>query len=310
MENRTLLAVSLVAAIALAGCTALPGGGGDAEEVQQRFQITQNDGLTVSFQSLQGTYFEDGEIQLELDLQNTGESGAENIEAELFGASFLAGDTVDLSRTTLRAVDRAAEQPGGIATGTYRQSNPVDLRQGQTRTFPAGVRVMYDYTTEAAADFRVIPREELTGQSSTVTTENTAGPIKADIEVQSPKPVSRDPDADSVQFSIPVTVRNVAGGDVVSDIQGNRGEVEMEASFPLASDDVATITDCGGSGEASRSFQFPRGRTERQITCTAEISQGQFDTQLSMEVDLDYTYFETAETTFQIEGLSGDQTPS
>ncbi|MDY6768805.1 MAG: hypothetical protein SVW02_01725, partial [Candidatus Nanohaloarchaea archaeon] len=108
--------------------------------------------------------------------------------------------------------------------------------------------------------------------------------------------------------SIPITVRNVGGGKVVSDIQGNRGDVDMMAEFPLANKDVAKVTDCGGSGGQSKSFQFPRGRTERQVTCTANISQGQFDTQLSMEVNLNYTYFETTETTFQIEGLSGDQT--
>ncbi len=308
MENRYLFALSLVAVIALAGCTALPSSSDGDDEPETRYRITQDDGLTLSFQSLQSSYFEDGQIVLEFTAQNTGQSVAENVEARLYGASFIAGDELDLSQTVLDGVDSEAQQAGGIATATYQADNPVDLRQGETRSFPAGVRAAYDYNTDASAAFRVMPREDFPGGSELVTTENTAGPLKADIEVQSPKPVSPPPGEDSVTVSIPVVVQNVAGGKVVEGINGNRGDVDLTLEFPTADSETAEITDCGGSGGTSTSFSFPRGQTERQVVCTAEISEDVFDTQLTLEADLDYTYFETTETTFRVEGLSGDQT--
>ncbi|MFB6294381.1 MAG: hypothetical protein ABEI97_01345 [Candidatus Nanohaloarchaea archaeon] len=308
MENRHVFAVSLIAVIALAGCTALPGGSQEEDQRDTRYRITQDDGLTISFQSLQSSYFEDGQIVLEFTAQNTGQSVAKNLQARLYGASFLAGNDLSLTQTRLDAVDQEAQQAGGITTATYQVNNPVNLRQGETRSFPAGVRVKYDYNTTATAAFRVMPREDFPGGSELVTTENTAGPLKADIKVQSPKPVSPPPGQNTVTVSIPVVVRNVAGGQVVQGINGNRGDVSLSLAFPLASSSTAQITDCGGSGSSSTTFQFPRGQTQRQIVCTAEISKDVFDTQLTLEANLDYTYFETTETTFRIEGLSGDRT--
>lgn len=308
IDSRTLFALSIIAAVVLAGCTALPGQGGDDDDSDTRFRITQDDGLTISFQSLQSSYFEDGQIVLDFSAQNTGQSVAENVEAKLFGASFLAGDDLSLSTSTLRGVDREAQQAGGITTATYQTQNPVDLREGETRSFPVGVRVAYDYNTSASAAFRVMPRDDFPGGSELVTTENTAGPVKANIEVQSPKPVSPPPNEDTVTVSIPVVVRNVAGGQVVTGISGDRGNLDMTLEFPLASPDTAEVTDCSGAGTNSTSFSFPRGRDQRQVVCTAEISEDVFDTQLTLEADLDYTYFETTETTFRIEGLSGDRT--
>ncbi len=301
--------ISVVVAVGLAGCTALPDTGSGDDEVETTYRITEDDGLTVSFQSVQRKYFEDGQLVFDFSAQNTGQSDAENVKARLFGASFLAGNDLQLSNTQLDGVDRAAQQPGGVATATYRQDNPVDLRQGDVNPYPAGVRVMYDYSTTASAAFRVVPRGDFSGQSELVTTTNTAAPVKADIEVQSPKPVSPSEGNSTVQLSIPVVVRNVAGGKVVQNINGERGRIDLTVSFPLASESTARITDCGGSGGGSTQLSIPRGRSQRQVFCTAEISEDVFDTQLSIEAELDYTYFETTETMFEIEGLDGDQTP-
>ncbi|MFB6294249.1 MAG: hypothetical protein ABEI97_00670 [Candidatus Nanohaloarchaea archaeon] len=304
MKNRHVFALALVASILLAGCTALPGqGGGDEEdEAETRYRITQNDGLSVSFQSLQPTYFDDGPITLDLSLQNTGQASADDIKAKLYGASFLAGIGISPARRTLQGVDKAAQQAGGIATATQTfqaDNHSVNLRQGQTQSFPAGVRVMYDYSTNASASFSVVPRRDFTGGSALVTTDNTAGPVKASIKVQSPKPVSASGSGGTVTVSIPIQVRNVGGGQVVSGIDGSRGDVGLNVGFPRASSSTASITGCSPS-----SFQFPRGASQRRVVCTAEISQDVFDTQLTLQADLDYTYFETQETSFSIEGTA------
>lgn len=308
MDTRTLFVFCVVAAVGLAGCTAPGQGNQQEDEVETTFRITQNNGITISFQSLQQKYFEDGQIVLDFSVQNTGQSQITNLTARLFGASFLAGERLQLSRTRLQGVDQAAKQPGAIATATFQKQNPVDLRQGETQSYPVGVRVMYDYNTSASAAFRVVPRDQFEGRSELVTTDNTAAPVKAGVSVQSPKPVSARSGADNTSVSVPVVIRNVGGGKVVQNIAGDRGQVAVDVSFPLASPSTAKITDCGGSGSGETRVSFPRGSTQRRIVCTAVISGDVFDTQLTIDVGLDYTYFQAVDTTFQVEGLSGDQT--
>lgn len=293
----------LVAALAVAGCTALPTGG-DQDDDEPDFRITQNDGLSLSFQSLSANYLEDSQIVLELTLQNTGQHLAENIQTELYGASFLIGLSPDRSpSSSLQGVDRAAQQPGQTTSALWRTSNPVNLDQGDTQSYPAGVRVLYDYSTTASASFRVVPREGFEGSSTKITTDNTAAPVKATFDLDSPKPVS-NPSGDAVEVSIPVAVRNVGSGAVASNLDGDTGDVAMNVTFPNAGN-LANITDCGGSSGV-HTFRLFQG--SRDVICTASITQDVFDTQLTLRADMDYSYFETQETSFRVEGLAGDQT--
>lgn len=302
MNSRHVPMLVLLAALVVAGCTS-PLGGDTGDDDEPDFRITQNDGLSLSFRSLSQTYLEDGQIVLELTLQNTGQKEASGIQTELYGASFLIGTSPDRTpRSTLAGVDRAAEQEGQTTSAIWRILNPVDLDQGDTQPFPAGVRVLYDYATTATGAFRVVPREGFEGGSSRITTENTAGPVKATFTIDSPMPVS-SPTGDTVEVSIPVTVRNTGDGTVASNIDGDTGEIWMNMSFPNAGD-LANVTDCGGSSGV-HTFQLFDG--QRDIICTASITEDVFDTQLTMAADLNYTYFETQETTFRIEGLGGDQ---
>lgn len=304
--RRKTLAVLLVAAVAVTGCTALPTGD-DGDEDQNQVRITQNDGLSIAFQSLSDSYLEDGQIVLELTLENTGQRVAENIRAELYGASFLVGTDCSTAgtcpRSSLDGVDKSAQQPGDTTSGVWRVRNPVDLGEGETRSFPAGVRVLYDYETIASGAFRVVPRRGFEGSSQPITTDNTAGPVQARFRIDSPMPVS-SPSGNTVDVSIPVRIRNVGPGTVASDLDGNAGQVSMNLTFPNAGN-VANVTDCGGSSGTYSARLFD-GR--RDVICTASIQEDVFDTQLTLEADLSYSYFETQETTFRIEGLAGDQT--
>lgn len=301
--NRKTLALLLVATVAVTGCTALPTGGDDDDD-EQSVRITQNDGLSLAFQSLSDSYLEDGQIVLELTLENTGQREATDIRTELYGASFLINTAPDnVPSSTLSGVDKAAQQSGDSTTAIWRVANPVNLGEGGTQSFPAGVRVLYNYETSASGSFRVVPRRGFEGSSQRITTDNTAGPVQAQFDIDSPKPVS-SPSGTAVDVTIPVTVRNRGSGTVASDLDGTAGSVSMNVSFQSAGN-LANITDCGGSSGVYSARLFDGSR---DVICTASITEDVFDTQLTLQADLNYTYFETQETTFRIEGLAGDQT--
>lgn len=305
MDRKHISALFLLASIALAGCTALPGGGDGGDE-QDGFQMTQSDGLTAQFRTLSTTYAEDGQIVLELSLQNTGQADATNIRTELYGASFLVGESPSsAASSSLDPVDEAAEQPGERTTARWNIRNPVDLAQGDTQDYPAGVRTLYNYSTTSTGSFRVVPREGFEGGSQQISTDNSAGPLFASFKIDSPKPVSR-PEGDRVSVSIPVLVRNVGDGTVAQhdSLSGTEGDVHMNVSFPNAGS-VANIEECGGGSTSAHSFRLFDG--QREVICTASISTDVFDTQLNIEATFDYSYFETDETSFTIEGMAGDQ---
>ncbi|MCJ7478680.1 MAG: hypothetical protein MUP63_00690 [Candidatus Nanohaloarchaeota archaeon QJJ-7] len=307
MKSKYFMVAFLGLSILLAGCTALPGDdGGDEDGPDTSFRITQNDGLSISFQSLSNSYDEGEPIALRLNLQNTGQKEAEAIQASLYGASFLTGENKELG--TLSGADKAAQQPGGQTSEEWRISNPVNLDVGATQDYPAGVRVLYRYSTTSTADMTVVPRADFDEQSTTVTTQNTAGPLKAEFDVVSPKPVS-DTEEDSVSVSIPVQIRNVGDGKVANNLEGDEGNVALEVGFANSGEDFA-IDTCGEEDGNEENEETGREDVQlydgsRRVICTASVSPDVFETQLNLEATLEYPYFETQETTFTVEGLEG-----
>lgn len=295
--NRYLPVLSLLLLILLAGCTS-PFGNGEtaANETDQQLRITQNDGISMSFQSLQPSYIEGEELVFQLDMQNTGERTASSIQKELFGASFIAGaDPYFSGKSRLVGVDKGTERSGEETSVVWRFSNPVNLEAGVPQTFPAGVRVSYDYATRARASFTIVPRSSFTGDSSPVTTQNTAGPLQVAVDVESPKPIFRS-DTGTTQTSIPVEITDVGDG-TVANIDGQRQDVQIvSAEFLNAVDASLDCPDTVQLFDGSRRF-----------ICSADLPSDVFRQQLTMEMSIAYPYFELQETSFDVEGLDGNQ---
>ncbi|MFB6076707.1 MAG: hypothetical protein ABEK12_01085, partial [Candidatus Nanohaloarchaea archaeon] len=222
------LPLLLAAAVLVAGCTAIPG---TAEKDDKRaVRLTPSNGLSVQITAPGGTYPEDQPVALSVEATNTGQATARDIQARLYGPSFVDGKT---GLGSLAGVDRAAQQPGEKAVHTFSDiTHNLQLVTGSRESFTAGVQVSY---TTATATFTVVPRDEFQGGSSKVSTDNTAAPVHASIDISSPKPVFGT--AVRSTISVPVTIRNVGPGEVRS--------VKLDASLPNTGSDIG-VKSCNG----------------------------------------------------------------
>lgn len=301
-DSRYVLIGFLVVAVALAGCLDIFGGGSTEEPVDdtenetvQRVSVTQNDGLTLRFQSFSQQYSEGEPIVLELTLENTGQRVAEQIEKELFGASFIAGAQPQFpGQTMLRGVDQGNNRDGESTVIQWQVPNPVDLELGTTETFPAGARVKYNYETTARGSFTIVSSREFEGSGSPITTQTTAGPLSVSIELDSPKPVFQGATG-TTQLSVPVRVTNIGDGKV-ADINGEPQPIHViRAEFPNT--DRASL-------ECPPTISLFDGT--RRVICTATVPTDVFEQQIAIRLDLSYDYFETQKTSFSVEGAEGD----
>lgn len=301
LTRRSALVLLLAAAVLFAGCTG-PGGDepqepqtNDTTDDEPDIRVTPTDGISVSFRSLSDTYLEGEGVSLQLDLTNTGQRDASSIQKRLFGASFIAGRQPYFSgKNRLSGVNKENQRPGEETTVVWRLDNPVNLDGGVKKVFPAGVRLAYTYRTDAEASFTIVPQHSYSGDSDPVNTQTTAGPLRVTTDVSTPKPVTTS-DTGDTQASIPITVENVGDG-AIADINGNAGRIQIERSAFQSSD--ATL-------ECPESIQLSQGT--RRFVCTATFPGDIFQRYLTLEMELEYPYFETVETSFQIEGLQGDQ---
>lgn len=294
----SVLITCLIAAVLLSGCLS---GGGDTDpgNETERATVTPDDGLTLSFRSYTDLYSEGEAIVLELDLENTGQARAEEIDVRLFGASFIAGEEPQFpGNQNLRGVDLSDDEPGEQTTVTWQIRNPVDLENGMTEAFPAGVRIRYTYGTTARAAFTIVPGNSFQGNDAPITTDTSAGPIDVDIDISSPKPVYSGGDS-TATISVPIRFTNRGDGRV-ADIHGNPQPIHiLRAEFPNS--DRATL-------ECPPTVSLFDGT--RRIICTAEVPANVFEEQLSVRLELGYDYFERVDTTFRVRGLPGDQSAS
>ncbi|MCJ7478679.1 MAG: hypothetical protein MUP63_00685 [Candidatus Nanohaloarchaeota archaeon QJJ-7] len=272
----------IIISISLAGCTSIPGQDDTSEEPQRSFEFTPKDGLTVSFSSLKSRYQNGEQMILEAEIENTGQATAENIEAQLFGASFISGNEYV---GTLQGVDRAAEQPGERALPEWTPTADASLVSGGERSFDAGVEVSYKYSTTVAAPFTIVPREDFNGGNSEVSADNSASPVHASVDMTTPKPVIGD---GGVEISVPVTIQNIGEGEVDS--------VNIDASLPNSD---ASVSRCGGD--------VPLYDDRREVICHVSLPSDLVvpETTLNLKMELGYTYTETTATTFKVEELPG-----
>jgi hypothetical protein len=287
----------LVIAVLIAGCT----GGGDEEPVDdmnttQQVAVTQQDGLTLTFQSVQQTYNEGEPVVLELGMENTGQKMANGIQTELYGADFIAQEPPQFAgKSSLRPVDTPSNQPGESTTVTWQISNPVNLDSGFSETFPANVRVKYNYQTTATASFTAVSGRDYSGSGSPITTRTTAGPLTVDVNMDSPTPIYPG-DGSRTEISVPLVITNQGDGDV-ADINGEPRPVHiLNAEFPNT--DRASL-DCPPTVNLYDNT--------RRIICTASMPSDVFEQEFMVQFDLGYDYFETQQTTFAVQGIEGDQ---
>lgn len=290
IDRGNLLILLIVILVISAGCLGpSPEEDGDGDNRTSGVSITPEDGISPSFFSASESYIEGETVVLKLQMKNTGEATARNIDKDLFGASFLADSSPVFSGgKTLEGVRRSQNRSGESAEVVWRVENDVDLPDGKDKVFPAGVRYRYGYATVASGSFTVVSERGVNDSEKTITTQNTAGPLSVSINL--PQTVVAEPGAETL---VPVEIKNVGDGKVAG-INGEPKYVRIDRAVFKNSD--ASI-DCP---QEFRLFDGSRG-----ITCTAEFPSEVFKRYMSFQVRLEYPYFETVETSFTIKGREG-----
>jgi hypothetical protein len=215
MMDRKILLVGLFALVlAVAGCTA-PGQSTDEDDSNNaELEVTQNDGLSVTFGSQASQYYTDASnAVLEATMKNTGEADANILSAQLFGASWASGTSCQgCSGVTLRGVERANNLDGEQRSFTFTPPLNVNLDQGQSDTYRVGLRLRYNYEAETRSKLTLMSREEYRqNQPARTRMQNdvSAGPLQLSFTGKTPFPVR-----DNQQITVPVKVNNVGDGDI------------------------------------------------------------------------------------------------
>ncbi len=287
---RDRLMFILLVAVLLAGCV----GGGETEPVNdtETVSVTQTEGLSMDFYPYDRVFAEGNPVILELNLENTGEGRAENIETALFGAGFVAGQPPAYAGDTrLRGVNLDENRAGADTVVGWEIDNPVSLSQGVRETYTAGVRVSYDYQTTADASLTLVSEQNFDGDDAPVTTSTTAGPLGVEFDITSPEPVYSEEEEETTEISVPVRIQNLGSGEVADLDRQSRPVHVMYAEFPET--DAATL-DCPPTVRLFDDYATLR--------CTATVPTDVFERDLRMELHMEYSYFQREQTAFDIEG--------
>lgn len=267
--------VLLLVAIGLAGCT----GTGTADGLLGgQSEDTGATALTYSFKQLETFSLETEDIALELEAENVGQADAEDVTAELFGRSWITGSR---SIGTLEGVDRAAGQSGGTGVARW-QLSPPDVDDGQAETFDATARVTYIYETTATMSVELSPDGFVTSQSE-VSAETTDAPVKISTDLETPIPTQG-----ASSHSIPITIENVGGGDIVSQVDITGALVDSGNAISLSGCDTSVGVD-----------------QRAEVSCSLETpSDGvSFDTAAQVRINARYEYREETSTTVTVRGV-------
>lgn len=292
MRRTQLLFICLAVTVVLTGCIG-PDNGSSDEPANNTVTPAEGTGLDMTFRPAEETYLEGEPIVLELHLANRGEGMARNIQTRLFDTSFIVGAQPERSGATeLRGVDTVQNRSGEETAYLWRIDNPVNLEQGVTDSFPAGIMVQYDYETTAETTVTFVSDRRYDGESEQATTETTAGPIDVQFDMDTPQPVYADEDDNRTWIQARVRLKNVGDG-ALKDITEEQQDVRIRDARFVAADSAElscpeSVTVVGG---------------DRLFTCEAYVPSDIVQQQLTMQLELAYTYTEEASTTFNVEGI-------
>ncbi len=298
--DRKLLILFVAASLVTAGCI---GGSGQSQPQTNSPTFTGNDGLSIDFRSATDTYYTGDRATFTIKMQNTGESTAWLREVKLFKAAWIDKPFVYTGdRIRLDGVDRNNNLPGRSRTFTANPLIDVSLESGSSYNYDVGLRVKYDYITDARSEFTVIPfqrfRDEYDEDPSTrrISTDYTGGPMRVSVDANEPLP------AEAGVVTLPIVIENVGDGRLAKDRQGRH--TLLPGSYVQLEAGNAEVRGC--QLEGGNLIMYDK---QKKIFCTIDISQAAIDTptDLVLKTHLEYTYVEEKETQVNVRGQQRSQ---
>lgn len=305
------LLVPLAFVVLVSGCTDTSSG------------VSFGKGIVITGWEPDFSSVESGEgVSLQLKIQNTGRSDAENVQAKIininmdeWGTGFgWTGDEKDFG--TMLAPDEQSDTPGQTETTMWMLEAP-ELPEGMEFTYQPMVRVTYDYVTRAAKPITLVTTEELrriVQQGKTLsgkTTTSTEGPLTVQIRTGN---FVKTKDIDQ-EFPIYILITNdlwESGGSVIPSSgswgggwgswgsEEERYPVKMTLTLPERMSLVNEGSEyCSTSGET---VELWKGKTS-EITCKVRVDDPPDVVEEALiQVELEYTYYIDASTSVKVIG--------
>ena len=267
--------------------------------------VTSFEGVTAIFSSEPEVYG-NGEERVEafLIVQNTGDSLASNVYAELFNYGDLTG-TFSGSLGTLEP--HGQDYPGEIQDYSFILDVP-ELGMGMTDTIDLGVRVSYDYSTYGKADIPVIPKrdwkqKEEAGVIYSLDKLNSAGPLSIEtVPSRSPILVSFD----YRTFGLRFVVDNTGPGRVANDtLQSAVLTVSdgIELANPVQCDFHGTLTPTNRDLDITDEDELGLIQGKRKtLICRFNVTDIELENTYAFQLALTYRYQVDAFTPITIIG--------
>lgn len=301
--NRKLLLLFVAASLVTAGCL---GGNNNSGPQTNIPTLTQNDGLDIEFESAANEYYTGDRATFTIEMQNTGEKDAWLREVQLFKAAWIDKPFVYKGdRQRLRGVDKVNNVPGRSRRFIADPLIDVELDRGTSHTYDVGLRVKYDYVTDARSEFTITPfkrfRDEADAEPSTrpISTDTSAGPMRVSVDANDPLPAAAG------KVNLPIVIENVGDGRLAEDRNGR--PTLLPGSYVQLEAGNAQITNCDLEGGNLVMYD-----DKKKLFCTINIGQAAIETEtnLILKTHLEYTYVEDQQTQVTVRGQDRPSAPS
>jgi hypothetical protein len=318
MDNSKEL-IALIALVLVASGCGSNGGNTETEASTSPISVNSFSGIPSSVPSGQT-------VNINMELENTGDADAENIAVKLFGPTFgTNGDRVwksatsddDLSRVgprtrSIEELRAPSESTPAIPKQVRWSLTSPSLAQSREIDYNFYADIFYQYKTTASTDFKLVSGERFREQGMTQTdadTENSDGPVQIDIRGTTPKIYY---EGDAIESEICITLTNSGSGKVFTEgaVTGEDRKYNMneanENTVELSIQDVGNVEfDPVESGDTVKLVGGNEG-----FKCYTMTADGLTNSEqnINTQITADYNYVKETQTTVTVEGRRGSGT--
>ena len=289
-DRRALFTLLLIPLLAL-GCVS---GGGEKVEYSDK---------GVDFLHLESDItelFSGQEFSLRAQIQNLGESDAQNVKLKFFKYGDIGGIS-ELSIASLTKPDPAAGLPGEKGEKTWRLSAPDITGRNEKVTQEIGIVVSYDYSTLAYLELPILPEESYLrykqkGGIPSMKTDCSVGPVK--INFDAPAAVLSEEET----FTLDLDVEDVAGGYVTNSTGAVNTLSRISITFDNSEVDVLDSDRNGVPDDCDFTTKSDDGKTiyldnrglwstgKTRLTCEFRILRPSSESYPTFTAKAEYTY--------------------
>ncbi|MFB6159223.1 MAG: hypothetical protein ABEJ95_06235 [Candidatus Nanohalobium sp.] len=298
-SRRTLV---LLAVVVLASGCASSGGN----------QNTESSIISVNtFDAPQGTVPAGQTINLNMELENTGDSEVRNVAARIFGPAWLNTKYSKSERTKSFGTlyPETDSRPGMPKMETWSLNAP-DIGENREVDYTIFSKIFYSYSASTTTDFKLVSSERFRDQGYTRTDaslETMSGPIQLDIRGTTPKIYYKE-DSNTIESEICIVATNSGSGTAFTSGEMNGREYELSQAnkdtIRLSIDARGGVNFEATGDKSGNTVNVPLVSGEEGYQCFT-MSTGSLnndETNVNVQVTAEYNYVKEDQTTTTVEG--------